>query len=78
MKPEQIMISSNYQILRKNGKAQFVVLPWEEFVAIQERLNDAQDLLDLRKAIEAEGDAPTMSLDEVKRLFAAEEQNENE
>jgi hypothetical protein len=72
------MIASNYQILRKDGKAQFVVMAWEEFLALQERLNDAEDLLDLRKAIEAEGDAPTMSLDEVKRLFAADEQDKND
>jgi len=34
---------------------QFVVLPYEEFVAVQERLADADDLLELRKAKRAEG-----------------------
>ena len=43
------------EILKKNGKKQFVVLPYEEFVAIQERLADADDLMMLRKAKRAEG-----------------------
>jgi predicted AAA+ superfamily ATPase len=67
------MVSPNVQIIRKDGKEQFVVLPYEEFLEIQERLHDAEDLLDLRKAKQAEGEAPTMSLDEVQRLFAADE-----
>ncbi len=51
----------------KNGKKEFVVLTIEEFEALQEVLADAQDLLDLREAKEAEGDAPTLSLEEVKQ-----------
>ena len=39
----------------------------EEFEALQELLADAQDLIDLREAKEAEGDAPTLSLEEVKQ-----------
>ncbi len=55
------------EFLVKNGKREFVVLPYEEFEALQELLADAQDLIDLREAKEAEGDAPTVSLEEVKR-----------
>ena len=69
-------MSSKYQILRKDGKEQFVVMPYEGFLAIQERLDDAEDSPELRKAIEAEGDAATMSLDEAKRLFAADDRDE--
>ena len=43
------------EIMSKNGRKQFVVLPYEEFVAVQERLLDADDLLVLRKAKRAEG-----------------------
>ena len=49
------------------AKKQFVVLPYEEFEALQEVLADAQDLIDLRKAKEVEGDEPAVTLGEVKR-----------
>ena len=55
------------EFLVKNGKREFVVLTIEEFEALQELLADAQDLIDLREAKEAEGDAPTLSLEEVKQ-----------
>jgi hypothetical protein len=54
-------------ILIKNGKKQFAILPYEEFVAIQERLTDADDLLELRKAKKAEGANRSISLAEVKK-----------
>ena len=55
------------EYLVKDGKKQFVVLPYEEFEALQEVLADAQDLIDLRKAKEVEGDEPAATLEEVKR-----------
>lgn len=57
------------EYLVKDGKKQFVVLHYEEFEALQELLTDAQDLIDLRQAKEAEGDAPTTPLEDVKRLL---------
>ena len=39
------MLKLQAEILVKNGKKQFAVLPYEEFVAVQERLADADDLL---------------------------------
>lgn len=55
------------EILEKNGKKEFVVLPYEEFLAIQERLSDADDLLELRKAKRAEGRKKSIPLAEAKR-----------
>ena len=55
------------EILVKNGKKQFAVLPYEEFLAVQERLADAEDLLELRRAKEAEGKKRSIPLAEVKR-----------
>jgi hypothetical protein len=49
------MITLHSEILKKNGKKQFAVLPYEEFVALQEWLADVEDLLELRKAKRAEG-----------------------
>ena len=55
------------EILTKNGKKEFAVLPYEEFLALQERLADAHDVLDLRKAKRAEGKKKTIPLADVKR-----------
>ena len=66
------MISLHPHILRKDGKEQFVILPYDEFLAIQERLDDAEDVLELRRAKQAEEGAPTLSLDEVKQRFVAD------
>jgi PHD/YefM family antitoxin component YafN of YafNO toxin-antitoxin module len=41
-------------MLKKNGRNEFVVLPYEEFQALQERLLDAADLLTLRRARRAD------------------------
>ena len=38
------------KMLKKDGRNAFVVLPCEEFQALQERLRDAEDLLALRRA----------------------------
>ncbi|OGT29558.1 MAG: hypothetical protein A2W28_12330, partial [Gammaproteobacteria bacterium RBG_16_51_14] len=48
------MLTLHPEILVKNGKKRFAVLPYEEFLALQERLADAEDLLELRKAKRAE------------------------
>lgn len=55
------------EFLIKDGKKQFVVLPYEEYVELQERLGDAEDLRELREAKRAEADEPTVSLEGVKR-----------
>jgi PHD/YefM family antitoxin component YafN of YafNO toxin-antitoxin module len=60
------MIALNVQIIKKNGKKEFVLLPYEEFVNIQEQLEDYEDLRCLREAKAAEADAPTIGLDELK------------
>ena len=55
------------EILVKNGKKQFAVLPYEEFVLLKELMEDMEDLLQLRKAKKAEGRKGTVSLARVKR-----------
>ncbi len=44
------MIQLNPEFLKKNGKPEFVVLPYEEFLLLQEVLADLEDLQDLRQA----------------------------
>lgn len=63
------MIALHPQIISRENKKEFVVLPYEEWLALQEALEDAEDLSDLNAAIAEEGDTPTKSLDEIKRQF---------
>lgn len=59
----------NPQIIQKNGKNEFVILAYEEFVKIQEKLNDYEDLRTLRVAKRKEKGAPAISLESAKKLF---------
>jgi hypothetical protein len=61
------MSTLNAQIIKKNGKKEYAVLPYEEFIRIQEELEDYQDLRFLREAKEAEKDAPTIGMAELKK-----------
>ena len=64
------MIQLHPEFLTKDGKKEFAVLPYEEFVALQEILADITDLIDLREAKVNEASAATVPLSEVKeRLF---------
>jgi PHD/YefM family antitoxin component YafN of YafNO toxin-antitoxin module len=60
------MIELHPEILKKNGIKEFVVLPYEEFTALQELLDDYEDLLDLRTAKKQEHAEPSVPLAEVK------------
>jgi hypothetical protein len=60
------MIELHPEILKKNGKSEFVVLPFDEYTALQELLSDYQDLIDLRTAKEEEGAEAAVSLEIVK------------
>jgi hypothetical protein len=61
------MATLRAQIIRKKGKNEYAVLPYEEFLRIQEELEDYQDLRCLREAKEAEKDAPTIGIAELKK-----------
>jgi PHD/YefM family antitoxin component YafN of YafNO toxin-antitoxin module len=57
----------NAQIIKKNGKKEYVVLPYEEYLRIQEELEDYQDLRSLRGVKETEKDATTIGMAELKK-----------
>lgn len=60
------MIELHPEVLKKNGKSEFVVSPFDEYTALQELLSDYQDLIDLRTAKQDEGAEATVSLEVVK------------
>jgi PHD/YefM family antitoxin component YafN of YafNO toxin-antitoxin module len=58
-------MSIHPQIIEKDGRKEFVILPYEEFLQIQEALEDLEDLRVLREErVSAASDA-TRSLDDV-------------
>jgi hypothetical protein len=68
------MIELHPEIVEKDGKKQFVILKYEEFVAIQEALADADDLTVLRAAKKDEREAPAIPLDQVVEELELSEQ----
>ena len=63
------MIELHPEFLIKNGKKEFAVLTYEEFIKIKEILEDLEDLEDLIQAKEEEKDSQTYSLDQVKKML---------
>jgi len=61
------MITLHPKTLERGGKKAFVVLPYEEYLQIEEELQDYEDLKALRAAKAREGDAPTLSVKEARR-----------
>ncbi len=60
------MIQLHPNILEQNGQKQFVVIPYEEFLNLQEELTLYEDLKELREAKAIEKNAPAISLMEAK------------
>lgn len=55
------------QIVEKNGSKKSVILPYAEYVALREWMEDMEDLLELREAKRAEGDVPGRPLEEIAK-----------
>lgn len=69
------MLKLHPEILVKNGEKLFAVLPYEEFLAVQERLAEAEDLLELRKAKRAESKKTSIPLSDMKRQLGLSEKS---
>ena len=67
------MLKLHPEILIKNGKKLFAILPYEEFLEIQSRLDEAEDLLELCKAKRSEGKKRSLPLSDVKRQLEKKE-----
>ena len=55
------------EFLRKNGEPEFAVLPYAEYRALEEWLEDVEDILDLRAAREEDAGQPNFTLEEVRK-----------
>ncbi len=58
-------MSIHPQIIEKDGRKEFVVLPYEEFLQMQEEIENYEDLRTLREEKSTARAEPTRSLDEV-------------
>ncbi len=61
------MVVIHPNILERDGEKAFVILPYEEFLMVEEELQQFEDLKQLRESKLIESDAPTTSLDAVKK-----------
>ena len=61
------MVTIHPNILERDGKKAFVVLPYEEFVGMEEELQEFEDLKQLRAAKAKEVREPAVPLLDVKR-----------
>jgi hypothetical protein len=57
------------QIIKKDGKKEFAIVPYAEFLKMQEDLADYEDLRCLREAKELEKGASTTGLSDLKRTL---------
>ena len=68
-----MMVTLHPNILERNGEKAFVILPYEEFLLMEEALQDLEDLTTLRAAKAAESDAPTVPLTQVRKALGIPE-----
>lgn len=60
------MIELHTQVIKRDGKEEYDILPYPEYPVLREALADYDDLRCLREAKETEKDAPAIDLDEWK------------
>ena len=58
-------MSIHPQIIEKDGRKEFVVLPYEEFLQMQAAIQDYEDLRTLRDEKASAHSQPTRSLDSI-------------
>jgi len=66
------MLKLHPKILKKNGEKEFAIIAYDEFIKIQEQIDDYDCLKALREARTKESDAKTVSLEEAKRTLDIE------
>jgi hypothetical protein len=63
------MITINPQLLEKNGKKEFAILPYKDFLKLQEELACYDDLRFLREAKKEEQNAVSVTFEEAKNIL---------
>ena len=60
------MLKLHPNFLKKNGRKEFVILPFDEYERIEELIQDAYDIRAMRQARRKDADKPSLSLAEAK------------
>lgn len=55
------------EYITRDGKKEYAVLPYEEFLSLQEEIEQAEDILALRQARIENVNTPGISLNEMKQ-----------
>ena len=63
------MSSIQVTVIERDGKPEYAVIPYDEFLRLQEIAEDMLDLQELREAKKNEGDAQTICFKDVKQLL---------
>ena len=63
------MFNLNPELITKDGKPMFAVIPYEQFLVIKEMLENLADLQDLRAAKQEEYNQPAINLNNVKQML---------
>ncbi|NOY30781.1 MAG: type II toxin-antitoxin system Phd/YefM family antitoxin [Planctomycetes bacterium] len=66
------MLEIQHEIIEKDGKKEFAVLPYEEFVRVRDELEEFEDLRLLREAKEQEKSASTCTIEDAKKQLGIE------
>lgn len=66
------MLELHPNILEKNGVKEFAVIPFDEFISIQNELQDFEDLKNLQETKVAEKNVVGLSLKEVNKEWGLE------
>ena len=57
------------QIIKKDGKEEYAVLPYDDYLKIEQILEDYEDLIDLRKAKSETVNEPSIPFSEVEEII---------
>ena len=63
------MIKLHPNILEKDGEKEFAVIPYNEFIEIQEQLDDYECIKALREAKTREANTKTISFEDAKKIL---------
>jgi PHD/YefM family antitoxin component YafN of YafNO toxin-antitoxin module len=64
------MLKTKYDVLVRNGKERFVIVPEKEYEAMRERLEDDADFRAIEASKKRQAGSPRTSLQQVKRELA--------
>lgn len=65
------------QIIQKDGKSEFVILPYDEFIELKHQIEDYEDLKDLREAKSKTENEPGLSLNQLTKELELKETPNN-